>query len=144
MSDPTEQRAFGDGDASLQAMGGEDGVSRLVDAFYDLMETLPEAERIRKMHPANLDESRKKLKVFLVGWLGGPKRYSQIWGPIRIPHAHAHLPIDEADRDAWLLCMDRAIEAMPVSREFAGYFKSAIRVPANRVVDKCRERRAGG
>jgi hemoglobin len=36
------------------------GITRLVDAFYVNMETLPEAETIRNMHPQDLTESRKK------------------------------------------------------------------------------------
>ena len=49
--DGNAERAFGDGDASLQAMGGEAGVGRLVDTFFDNMERLPEARTIRDMHP---------------------------------------------------------------------------------------------
>ena len=132
---------FGDGDASLQAMGGEAGVAALVEAFYDNMETLPEARTIKEMHP-DLALAREKLTVFLVGWLGGPKRYKERWGPIRIPPAHAHLTIDEAERDQWLLCMDKAIDAMPVTPEFRTYFKEQIRVPANRAMRASKARRA--
>jgi hemoglobin len=139
-----EVRSFGDGDTSLQAMGGEAGVAALVGHFYDLMETRPEAAEIRGMHPADLTESRAKLTAFLVGWLGGPKRYAERWGEIRIPRAHAHLPIGPAQRDQWLTCMDQAIAQMPVSDEFRAYFREEIRVPANRVVDACAGRGGGG
>ena len=118
-----DERPYGEGDASLQAMGGEEGVAALVNAFYDEMERRPEAKRIRDMHP-DLALAREKLTVFLVGWLGGPRRYAQRWGQIRIPPAHAHLPIGEAERDAWLLCMDTAIDGMPVRPDFRAYFKT--------------------
>jgi len=131
--------AYGEGDASLQAMGGEAGVAALVDAFYDEMERRPEARTIRDMHP-DLALAREKLTVFLVGWLGGTKRYAQRWGQIRIPPAHAHLPIRQAEHDAWLTCMDAAIEAMPVEPDFRAYFKTQIRVPASRVLRACRSR----
>jgi hemoglobin len=139
--DMKPRRAFGDGDASLEAMGGEDGVSRLVDMFFDNMEQLPEARTIHEMHP-DTALTREKLKVFLVGWLGGPKRYAERWGRIRIPKAHKHLPIDEAERDQWLLCMDKAVDAMPVSDDFRSYFKEQIRVPAGRVMEASQRRRA--
>ena len=126
---------YGYEDTSLQAMGGEAGVRALVDLFYDRMSELPEAGRILTMHP-DIPLARDKLAVFLTGWLGGPKRYSERWGPIRIPAAHAHLPIDQADHDAWLLCMDGAIERMPVAPEFCAYFKREIRVPAAKVLNK--------
>lgn len=41
--------------------------------------------------------------------------------------------IGQADHDAWLLCMDGAIERMDVADEFEAYFKDEIRVPAARV-----------
>lgn len=42
---------YGVGDASYQAAGGKSGIRKLVDDFYDVMERLPEAEKIRGMHP---------------------------------------------------------------------------------------------
>ena len=55
----------------------EAAVEELVGRFYAAMERLPEARRIRAMHPASLDESRDKLATFLVGWMGGPRRYRE-------------------------------------------------------------------
>lgn len=132
---------YGYEDTSLQAMGGEEAVRVLVDRFYDVMDSLPEAARIRRMHPANLEVSRDKLTVFLIGWLGGPRRYAERWGPMHIPHAHAHLTIDEAERDAWLLCMQTAMAEMPVTEDFRAYFTREIDVPANRVMQVSQQRR---
>ncbi len=64
---------YGDGDASLQAAGGEDGIRRLVDRFFVLMTERPEAAGILRMHPRDLEGSRDKLARFLCGWLEGPK-----------------------------------------------------------------------
>ncbi|HFE46359.1 MAG TPA: globin [Nannocystis exedens] len=116
-------------------MGGEAGIRKLVDHFYDVMSELPEAKTVLAMHP-DLPLSREKLTVFLTGWLGGPKRYSERWGPIRIPAAHAHLPIGQAEHDAWLACMDGAVERMSIPEDFKAYFKREIRVPAGRVLSK--------
>ena len=126
---------YGYEDTSLLAMGGEPGVRKLVDHFYDRMAALPEAKRILTMHP-DIPLAREKLAVFLVGWLGGPRRYSERWGPIRIPVAHSHLSISQADHDAWLLCMDEAVDLMEVPADFKVYFKREIRVPAKRVLMK--------
>ena len=116
-------------------MGNEEGVRQLVDHFYDLMAELPEAATIYKMHP-DIPLARDKLAAFLTGWLGGPKRYSERWGPIRIPAAHAHLPIGQDEHDAWVACMDGAVDRMPVPEPFKVYFKREIRVPAGRVLSK--------
>ncbi len=127
---------FGYEDVSLQAMGGEPGVRRLVDLFYDAMESRPGAQRIRAMHPEDMSESRDKLAAFLTGWLGGPKRFRERWGKIQIPVAHRHLDIGATERDAWLACMQVAIDAMSVSEGFRAYFMREIAVPANRVMTR--------
>lgn len=127
---------YGFEDTSLKAMGGEQGVRKLVDLFYDAMETRPDAQTIREMHPGDLSLSRDKLAAFLTGWLGGPKRFRERWGPIRIPPAHAHLAIGTSERDAWLACMQEAVDAMEVAEDFRAYFMREIAVPANRVMTR--------
>lgn len=135
---------YGVGSASYEAAGGKDGLARLVDRFYDFMDNLDEAKRIRDMHEADLSLSREKLKVFLSAWLGGPNHYRERFGPIAIPAVHAHLAIDESERDAWLLCMDRAVAEQPWDSEFKTYFMRAIAVPAERVRMASVARRTAG
>lgn len=133
---PLRVPTFGIGDASYQAAGGESGIRELVDAFYDVMETEPAAAKVRAMHPADLATSRDKLARFLCGWLNGPNRYREKYGAISIPGSHAHLSISERERDAWLLCMERAIAQQPYSDEFRRYLYAQLCVPANRVVNR--------
>ncbi len=116
-----------------QAAGELVGITRLVDEFYVNMDTLPEAKVIRDMHPPDLTESRKKLTYFLCGWLGGPKLFHQHYGPISIPGAHKRFPIGYEERDAWLLCMQRALAVQPYSVEFKDYLLAALSIPAERV-----------
>lgn len=125
--------SYGTGDASYRAAGGSDGIDRLVHRFYEHMETLPEARALLAMHAADLTEVREKLAVFLVAWLGGPNGYRARFGPISIPGFHARFAIDEAERDAWLLCMERAVDEQPWAEAFKLYFMKAIAVPAERV-----------
>lgn len=129
---------YGQGDASYQAAGGWQGICALVDAFYDEMDRAPEASVIRAMHDDDLSESREKLSTFLSGWLGGPKRYAQRYGRgIGIPAAHQHLRIGPAERDAWLWCMQRAIDQQPYAVAFKDYLYRQLRVPAERIVQRC-------
>ena len=130
---------YGEGDASFRAAGGVAGITQLVDAFYAQMDTLPEARDIRRMHPADLSESRDKLARFLCGWLGGENRYKAKYGPIRIPSAHEHLRIGAAERDAWLLCMQHAIAEQDYAPEFAAYLLMQLHVPAERVREVSRD-----
>ena len=91
-------------------LGGAEGVERLVTRFYELMSTLPEAVTIRAMHPEQIDGSREKLREFLSGWLGGPQLYMEKRGHPRLRMRHMPYVIDDAARDAWLLCMQRALD----------------------------------
>ena len=124
--------AYGTDDASFRAAGEEDGISRLVDRFYEYMDSLDAAKTIRAMHQGDLATVSEKLKVFLVAWLGGPNRYRERFGPIAIPSFHARFAIDEAERDAWLECMQRAVDDQPWESDFKTYFMRAIAVPAER------------
>ncbi len=116
-----------------QAAGGLEGITKLVDEFYVNMDTLPEAKVIRNMHPEDLTESRRKLTYFLSGWLGGPRLFQQHYGPISIPGAHKRFPISYDERDAWLLCMQRALAVQPFSTELKDYLLAALSIPAERV-----------
>ena len=133
MSEERAHPTYGVGDASYRAAGEREGITRLVDAFYRIMDELPEAETIRRMHPRDLEESRDKLARFLCGWMNGPKLYREKYGPIRIPAAHEHLRVGEAERDAWLRCMALAIAEQDYAPEFGEYLLRELFVPAERV-----------
>ena len=93
-----------------ELLGGEDGVRALVDTFYDLMDSLPEARTIRAMHPPDLEGSREKLFLFLCGWTGGPPLYIQRYGHPRLRARHLPFPIDDDAARAWMLCMEGALD----------------------------------
>jgi hemoglobin len=138
---------YGEGDATFRALGGVDAIRRLVEAFYQEMDSLPEARRIRNLHPSNLETSIDKLARFLSGWTGGPKLYSEKYGPIKIPIFHRHLPVGEPERDAWMLCMKNALATQPFPEELREYMMEQLFVPADRirvVVANRLAERAGG
>ncbi|ARN74935.1 group II truncated hemoglobin [Oceanicoccus sagamiensis] len=135
MSDTAGDKAvkrYGEGDTSFQAAGGEAGIRRLADAFYDTMAELPQAKTIHEMHGDNIDILRDKLARFLCGWLGGPKLFREKYGPIQIPKAHSHLDIGLEERDAWLACMERALAQQPYQQDFRDYMLKELFRPADR------------
>lgn len=95
-------------------LGGDTAVRRLVDRFYDLMDTVPEYHGIRKLHPRDLAGSRDKLYMFLSGWLGGPALYVEKFGHPMLRARHLPFSIGIEERDAWLACMLQAMEDMGV------------------------------
>lgn len=125
------QDSYGKKDASYQAAGGEQGLRQLCTDFYRNMDEFPEAKGIRAMHEANLDEMIEKLTLFLCMWLGGPKTYRERYEFVGMPKAHKNFVINAPEEDAWLLCMDRAIEKQNQFKEsFKTYLKAQLRVPA--------------
>lgn len=92
-----------------ERIGGAEAVRELVDRFYDYMDTLPLAREIRAMHPDDLSESRDKLAMFLTGWLGGPPVYMERRGHPRLRMRHFPFAIGNDARDAWMECMNRAM-----------------------------------
>ena len=130
---------YGVGDASYRAAGERAGITKLVDDFYDAMATLPQAQRILRMHPRDLAISRDKLARFLCGWLNGPKLFSEKYGPIKLPSAHAHLPIGPAERDAWLACMEVALAKQDYAPDFVAYLMRELAKPAERIVQVSRD-----
>jgi len=124
---------YGEGDATYKGVGGADGLLTLVNEFYDVMESLDQAAHIRSMHPDDLEISRDKLYCFLSAWMGGPRLFAEKYGPIAIPRAHAHLVVNEAERDAWLLCMDKALDNLDYPQDFKDYLMTQLYVPAERI-----------
>ena len=124
---------YGIGDTSFQAAGGEAGLFKLVDDFFDRMESDERFATIRHMHPDDKDISRDKLARFLCGWLGGPRLYNEKYGAIGIPRVHAHLAIETPERDQWLTCMTESVEQQPFDADFKTYLMEQLFVPAEAV-----------
>jgi len=124
---------YGVGDNSYTMAGGLSGITKLVNEFYNNMDVFSRSKKIRRMHANNLSESRKKLAYFLSGWLGGPKLYAESYGSINIPLAHKHLSVGIEESEAWLFCMQEAIEKQPFEEAFKIYLMAQLRIPAQRI-----------
>lgn len=128
---------FGIHDASFRAAGGEAGIRRLVDDFFDRMSSDSRFSTIHAMHPEDNETSRDKLARFLCGWLGGPKLYNEKYGAIGIPRVHAHLSIATSERDQWLTCMGESVACQPFAADFKIYLMEQLFVPAEAVRRRC-------
>jgi hemoglobin len=126
----TANTVYGIGDSTFQAAGGEAGVQALVDEFYWQMSTLESAKIIKAMHKEDLTEVKDKLFRFLCGWMGGAKLYQEKYGSIAIPLAHNHLDIGAAEVDAWLECMQKALQKQPYPEELQVYLLNRLSIPA--------------
>jgi hemoglobin len=117
---------------------GEDGIRELTDAFYDIMDELPEVAKLRAMHAADLGPMKEKLADYLTGWMGGPPRYADKYGTVCMTEPHEPYHIGPEERDQWLLCMDKALERIAASEELVAMLKT----PLFRIADAVRNREA--
>lgn len=94
-----------------EQIGGAEGVRRLVDTFYDLVEQEPEGAPLRRMHNEGngLAHAREAQFLFLSGFLGGPQLYVEQFRHSNVKQIHAHLAIGPEEAQSWLSCMDKAL-----------------------------------
>ena len=114
-----------------ELLGGETGVRKLVDRFYDLIDSAPEAAQIRAIHPKSLKQSREKFFMFLSGWSGGPQLYIEKYGHPALRRRHIPFSIGETERDQWVWCMHKALDEMDLHAQVRDYFKGHFSDAAN-------------
>lgn len=121
---------------NYQRIGGAEAIQALVDRFYGYMDTLPEAQVIRRMHNPDLTRAKDKLYKYLTGWLGGPPLYQQEHGHPRLRMRHLPFPIGHNERDQWLLCMRKALDDLPLETEFRERLYKAFSEVANHMLNQ--------
>ena len=114
-----------------ELLGGDAGVRRLVDRFYDLMDSSPEAAHVRALHAPSLKASREKLYLYLTGWTGGPPVYVEQRGEPRLRMRHFPFAIGKRERDEWLWCMERALDEHEVPGEVREHLRTRLRILAD-------------
>ena len=94
-------------EADVYALVGEEGVTRLVAAFY---RRVPQDEILGPMYPPHdLAGSERRLRDFLIYRLGGPPRYIEERGHPRLRARHGRFAIDSRARDRWMRLMTEAL-----------------------------------
>ena len=101
-------------------LGGRDAVLALAERFYEVMSDKEPA--LARLHPCTPDgrvarEPRDRFAMFLVGWLGGPDDYVQKHGHPRLRMRHNRVAVNVAMRDAWLRCMQAAMDERGITGE---------------------------
>jgi hemoglobin len=106
-----------------ELIGGEPGLRSLVEHFYDIIDSAPEAAQLRALHPKNLRQSREKFFMFLSGWMGGPQLYVEKFGHPRLRMRHMPFSIGVTERDQWVWCMHKALDESDIDAGVAEYLK---------------------
>jgi hemoglobin len=120
------ERRLGPDHTPFDAIGHETAV-RLARRFYDHMdEHEPALVAVHRRDDSGARVApivRERFTAFLVEWLGGPADYSKAHGHPRLRMRHAHVPVDVALRDAWLRCMNAALDDPALAEDVRGYLR---------------------
>lgn len=89
-------------------VGGAPVFHRIVHRFY---EEVARDEILRPMYPEeDLGPAEDRLRMFLEQYWGGPRTYSDQRGHPRLRMRHVPFKIGPIERDAWLRCMQIAVD----------------------------------
>jgi hemoglobin len=93
-------------------IGGKSALRTLVESFYDIIESDPDGARVHVLHLRGhgMNHTRIAQFEFLSGFFGGPKLYVERTGHSDMRLVHEHVPVAQAEVDAWLLCMRKNLD----------------------------------
>lgn len=113
----------------FERIGGEAPVRELVERFYDAMDqSEPELAALHQLEDGRVSRTtRDRFALFLIGWLGGPQHYMERYGHPRLRMRHGHVPVNTRMRDAWLRCMQQALDASTVDPDLRGFLDRKFR-----------------
>jgi hemoglobin len=100
-------------EASVMRDVGEDGLARLVAAFYRRVKT---DDVVGVLYPEDdWEGAETRLRDFLVFRFGGEDRYRPVRGHPRLRMRHLPFTIGPTERDRWLELMGGAMEECAVA-----------------------------
>ncbi|WP_297443892.1 group II truncated hemoglobin [Acidocella sp.] len=109
-----------------ELIGGAEGVRRLADKFYDLMDQDPRYQELRDMHEPDLAPMRDSLAGFFSVWLGGPRHWIEKRGGFCIMSRHAKMNVTQKTADQWMDAIRRAIAEIGMPPELAEKMDKAL------------------
>ncbi|WP_010283335.1 globin domain-containing protein [Bacillus timonensis] len=115
-----------------EAIGGEETLSQLVDAFYKRVGNHPDLVPI---FPDDLTETARKQKQFLTQFLGGPPLYSYEHGHPMLRARHLPFPITPKRADAWLSCMSAAMDEIELDGAIRELFYDRLILTAQHMIN---------
>jgi len=110
----------------FDAIGGASTVRRIVNRFYDLMDTDPAYAELREIHAPDLTPTRGSLAGFLDGWLGGPRDWFEANPGRCMMSMHATVPVSRNSAGQWVDAMGRALDEAEVEPTLKALIKQAF------------------
>ncbi|MBA4536439.1 globin [Bacillus aquiflavi] len=111
---------------------GEEMLHQLVDAFY---RRVGKHSDLAPIFPKDLTETARKQKQFLTQFLGGPPIYTAEHGHPMLRARHMPFEITPKRQDAWLSCMNEAMDEVGLKGQIREYFYTRLTITAQHMVN---------
>lgn len=102
-----------------EMLGGEETIQKLVNAFYPKVYANP---ILSPLFEGDMEEIKRKQKMFLTQFTGGPTLYSNEFGPPAMRARHMPFEITPTRAVAWLACMKESMDEInlegPIREQF--------------------------
>ncbi len=116
----------------FHAIGGDEVISRLVDAFYKRVGRHPE---LAPIFPDDLTETARKQKQFLTQYLGGPQLYTSEHGHPMMRARHMPHEITPSRANVWLQCMHEAMDEIGLEGKLRDEFYHRLVLTAQHMIN---------
>lgn len=114
-------------DSIYDQLGGAGTIKVLVEAFYPKVQDHP---LLGPLFPEDIAPVMEKQEMFLTQFLGGPTLYSDVHGHPMMRARHMPFPITPERADAWLSCMNEALEEIQVEETLKAIVLKRLSGPA--------------
>ncbi|MBG9443643.1 globin [Cytobacillus firmus] len=91
----------------FEEIGGTEPIEKLVEAFYPRVYADPV---LSPLFEGDIEDIKRKQRMFLTQFLGGPPLYSQEFGPPAMKQRHLPFEITPLRAQRWLACMKEAFQ----------------------------------
>ena len=118
-------------------VGGDEGIKRLVDTFYDIVEKNDAARKLHILHlrGSGIANAKQEQFLFMSGFLGGPKLYFEKHRHANLKAMHEHIEVDEESKDIWLSCMEKAMDTVSLKKDIQQKLMLIFKPVAERLVN---------
>lgn len=121
-----------DQSSMFELLGGDAVLEPLLDAFYARVYA---HELLAPLFDSPMEEVKRKQRMFLTQFLGGPPLFSMEFGHPMMRARHMKFPITPVHAEAWLGCMREAMDAIGLEGQLREYFYDRLQQTAYHMVN---------
>ncbi|WP_074904938.1 globin [Paenibacillus algorifonticola] len=115
-----------------ETLGGDRSLRLIVEAFYPKVQAHP---LLGPLFPEDINPVMEKQHMFLTQFFGGPTLFSDAFGHPMMRARHMPFEITPERAEAWLDCMNRALQEVGIEDELRQFVIERLSGPAHHFVN---------